>query len=82
MPNIRPVSDLKDYDRVLSEISADDPVFLTQNGRGRYVILDIYQYEKQCATLKLLSQLEKADEDIAEGRVYSSQEVERLLGLE
>lgn len=60
MPNIKPVSDLRNYNAVLSDISKGEPVFLTKNGRGRYVILDIDDYEKQCATLKLLSELNKA----------------------
>lgn len=36
MPNIRPVSDLRNYSEVLRDISVDEPVFLTKNGRGRY----------------------------------------------
>ena len=35
MPNIRPVSDLRNYGEVLKEISVDAPVFLTKNGSGR-----------------------------------------------
>lgn len=41
MPNIRPVSDLRNYAEVLKEISVDEPVFLTKNGRGRFAIVDI-----------------------------------------
>lgn len=81
MPNIKPVSDLKNYDKVLSDISVGDPVFLTENGRGRYVILDIAEYEKQNAILKLMSELAKGDESIAKGKFYSPEEVERMLGL-
>lgn len=39
MPNIKPVFDLRNYNAVLSDISESEPVFLTKNGRGRYVIL-------------------------------------------
>ena len=46
MPNIRPVSDLRNYAEVLKEISFDEPVFLTKNGRGRYAIVDMEEYEK------------------------------------
>ena len=45
MPNIRPVSDLRNYTDVLKDISIDSPVFLTKNGRGRYAIIDIDEYE-------------------------------------
>jgi len=36
MPNIKPVSDLRNYAEVLKDISFGSPVFLTKNGRGRY----------------------------------------------
>ncbi len=81
MPNIKPITDLKNYDEVLKDISVDDPVFLTENGRGRYVILDLEEYERQNAILKLMSELAKGDESIAEGKFYSPEEVERMLGL-
>lgn len=60
MPNIKPVSDLRNYTEVLRGISVGEPVFLTKNGRGKYVILDMEEYEKQRATLKLLSELLKS----------------------
>ena len=61
MPNIKPVSDLRNYTEVLRGISVGEPVFLTKNGRGKYVIIDMEEYEKQRATLKLLSELSKAE---------------------
>lgn len=81
MPNIRPISDLKNYDEVLKEISVGDPLFLTQDGRGRYVIVDLYEYEKQCAVLELMSELAKGEEAAARGEFYTQEEVERKLGL-
>ena len=61
MPNIKPVSDLQNYDDVLRSVEDGEPVFLTQNGKGRYVIIDINEYEKIRATLKLMSELEKGE---------------------
>jgi len=61
MPNIKPVSDLRNYNEVLVECEAGNPVFLTKNGRGKYVIIDIEEYEKQQATLKLISKLVEAE---------------------
>jgi antitoxin Phd len=55
VPNIKPVSDLRNYNKVLRDIAKGEPVFLTKNGRGRYVLVDITDYEKQQATIKLLS---------------------------
>lgn len=57
MPNIKPISDLRNYSEVLHDVDVDAPVFLTKNGRGRYAILDIRDYEKTQATLKLMNEL-------------------------
>ena len=51
MPNIKPISDLRNYTEVLQDVAAGAPVFLTKNGRGRYAIVDIQDYEKAQATL-------------------------------
>ena len=59
MPNIKPVSDLRNYSKVLKGIRSGSPVYLTKNGRGRYVILDMEDYEKKEAAMKLLTELEK-----------------------
>lgn len=62
MPNIKPVSDLRNYNEVLRTISVGEPVYLTKNGRGRYAIVDIEEYEKLKASLKLLSQLSRGEQ--------------------
>ena len=59
MPNIKPVSDLRNYSEVLQEVAEGSPVFLTKNGRGKYAIVDILDYEKTLATIRLLNELEK-----------------------
>ena len=61
MPNIKPVSDLRNYTEVLKDISVGSPVFLTKNGRGRYAIVDMEEYEKTQATIRLMSELAKGE---------------------
>lgn len=73
MPNIKPISDLRNYSEVLRDVSEGAPVFLTKNGRGKYAIVDMRDYEKTLATIKLLNELEK-------GRI--SGETEGWLTLE
>ena len=58
MPNIKPISDLRSYTAVLDEVTQGSPVFLTKNGRGRYVIQDIADYERHEAERTLLAQLD------------------------
>ena len=59
MPNIKPISDLRNYSEVLRDVAVGAPVFLTKNGRGRYAIVDMQDYEKTQATLKLINELAK-----------------------
>jgi prevent-host-death family protein len=59
MPKIKPISDLRNYNEVLRDVSVGEPVFLTKNGRGRYALMDIADYEKTQATIKLMSELNK-----------------------
>ena len=59
MSNIKPISDLRNYNEVLRDVAIGEPVFLTKNGRGRYAIVDIADYEKTQATIKLMSELSK-----------------------
>lgn len=59
MPNIKPISDLRNYGEVLGDVSVGSPVFLTKNGRGKYAIVDIEEYEKTKATLELMGELSK-----------------------
>lgn len=79
MPNIKPVSDLRNYTEVLRGISVGEPVFLTKNGRGKYVILDMEEYEKQRATLKLLSELSKAEKTVEEKGWLSEEEADAAI---
>lgn len=80
MPNIRPVSDLRNYNEVLKEISFDEPIFLTKNGRGRYAIIDIDEYEKTRAVIKLMGKLSEAEKAAAENGWLSNDDVKAALG--
>ena len=82
MPNIKPISDLRNYSEVLHDVAVGSPVFLTKNGRGRYAILDLRDYEKTQATLKLMSDLEKGRRSGEEKGWLSLEEVEKYLGIE
>lgn len=82
MPNIKPVSDLRNYNEVLKDIAVGEPVFLTKNGRGRYAIVDIEEYEKNRALLKLMSELAKAEQSAKEGGLKSLTEVEEMFGIQ
>lgn len=81
MPNIKPVSDLRNYNEVLRDISIGQPVFLTKNGRGRYAILDMDEYESIQAKLRLMNELAKGEKSGNKNGWLSIDEVERNFGL-
>ena len=67
MANILPVSDLRNYNEVLKNCHKGEPVYLTKNGRGRFVVMDIEDYERDRAEKKLLLKLQEAEEAVKDG---------------
>lgn len=67
MPNILPVSDLRNYNEVLKSCQVGEPVFLTKNGRGRFVVMDIEDYEREIAEKKLLGKLQETEDAARDG---------------
>lgn len=59
--DIKPVSDLRNYNEVLCDVAVDKPVFLTKYDRGRFVFMDIKEYEKMQATIKLMNERSKGE---------------------
>lgn len=59
MPNIKPISDLRNYTEVLSEVKENSPVYLTRNGRGEYAIIKLEELDKLKSTIRLLTKLEE-----------------------
>lgn len=81
MANILPVSDLRNYNEVLKNCQVGEPVFLTKNGRGRFVVLSIEDYERERAEKKLLMKLQEAEEAVRNGEGWLSlDELKSLAG--
>ena len=67
MPNIKPISDLRNYSAVLEDVTVGFPVYLTKNGHGCYTIMDINEqeemsrkarkYDKMVAELEVMKML-------------------------
>lgn len=81
MSNIRPVSDLRNYNDVLNTCAESSPVYLTKKGRGKYVLLNIEDYEKMQATMKLLASLEEGESSARMDGWLSIADIESNLGL-
>lgn len=81
MPNIKPISDLRNYTEVLMEVSNENPVYLTKNGRGEYAILKLEELDKLRATIRLMAKLEEGEKSAREKGWLSADDVEVALGL-
>lgn len=81
MPKIKPISDLRNYNKVLRDVAAGEPVFLTKNGRGRYALVDIVDYEKTQATLKLFGELNKGRKSSEENGWLTHEDVKAHFGI-
>ena len=54
---------------------------MTKNGRGRYVIVDMHDYEKTQATLRLMNELAKGRKSGEEKGWLTLEAVEEHLGI-
>lgn len=81
MPNIKPISDLRNYTDVLKEVSTNNPVYLTRNGHGEYAIVKMEDFDKLNATVKLMAQLEEGEKTARERGWLSADDVEAALGV-
>ena len=80
MPNIKPISDLRNYSAVLQDVAVGSPVYLTRNGRGCYAIIDIAEYEefqKEKVALRLMCELERGRKSGEENGWLSDIEVRK-----
>ena len=91
MPNIKPISDLRNYSAVLQDVTVGSPVYLTRNGRGSpvyltrngrgcYAIIDIAEYEefqKEKVALRLMCELERGRKSGEENGWLSDIEVRK-----
>ena len=81
MPMIKPISDLRNYNSVLADITEDSPVFLTKNGRGRYAVVDISAYERLNSELKLISSIAEGEASAMRRGWVSSADARKRFGV-
>lgn len=84
MPNIKPVSDLRNYTSVISEVEYGARVYLTKNGHGKITMIDMQELddlEKELALYKFKYEMAIAEKSIQEEGTISSDDLERELGV-
>lgn len=69
MPTIRPISDLRNSANDISDFcrQSREPVYITRNGTGDMVVLNIDEYERQMALVELYGKLSVAEAEIFAG---------------
>ena len=82
MPNIKPISDLRNYTNVLKEVKYGERVYLTRNGVGECAIIDMKELDeldKMYALRSLMTDLNRAKEQADRDGWINEDEAERLL---
>lgn len=84
MPNIKPISDLRNYTEVLKEVDTSSRVYLTRNGHGEYGILtmaEIDELDRYRAAHTLFAKLQKAEERAEREGWIDATVLEKELGV-
>ena len=82
MPNIKPISDLRNYTDILKQVDVSKRVYLTRNGHGEYGILtmdEIDELDRYRAEYQLISKLKKSEERANLEGWIPSEDVEKEL---
>lgn len=85
MPNIKPISELRNYTDVLKEVTYGERVYLTRNGHGVFAILDMKELDdldKKVAMIKLFTDLQRAEDQANREGWVSADDAEKILGVE
>lgn len=84
MPNIKPISDLRNYTSVINEVAYGNRVYLTKNGHGQCAIIDMKELDeldKHKALCQLIGKLSEAELSIRNEGTISADELEAELGV-
>lgn len=77
MPDIKPISDLRNYASVLETVQLGKPLYLTKNGRGCYTVMNIDEQEEQRENAEKYDQIRAQLRlmcELAEGRKSGEEE--------
>ena len=74
MPRIIPIKDLKDTSSIINMCEeSDEPIFVTRNGYGEFVIMNMRAYDAFADMHDLHRKLDEGIQDIQEGRVIDAE---------
>ena len=85
MPNIMPISELRNYSNVVKEVKYGSRVYLTKNGHGQIVMInmkELDELEKELAFYRFILEMEQGEKSIREEGTVSAEELKKELGLD
>ena len=84
MPNIKPISELRNHTAVVREVGYGSRVYLTKNGHGNITMIDMGELddiEKELALYKFKYEMAIAEKSIREEGTISADDLEAELGV-
>jgi len=85
MPDIKPISDLRNYTEVLKEVDIFKRVYLTRNGHGAYAIMpieDADELDRLRAANTLVSNLKKVEANAEKDGWVTDDEMQKIMGID
>ncbi len=82
MPNIKPISELRNYTAVVDEVTYGNRVYLTRNGHGQCAMVDMKELDeldKYKELYQLMNKLKEAEESIVRDGTISSTDLRAEL---
>lgn len=76
MMNIKPSAAIRKNYNQISDLcrQTGEPVYLTKNGEGDLVVMDVESFARRESLIKLKEKLMQSEIDIQKGRTYSVEE--------
>ncbi len=84
MPNIMPISELRNYTKVVNNVKYGSRVYLTKNGHGQIAMInmkELDEIEKELALYRFKLEMEKGERSILEEGTISSEDLKQELGI-
>ena len=84
MPNIMPISELRNYTKVVNNVKYGSRVYLTKNGHGQIAMInmkELDELEKELALYRFRLEMEKGERSILEEGTISSENLKQELGI-
>lgn len=84
MPIIMPVSELRNYTKVVKNVKYGTRVYLTKNGYDQITMInskELDEIEKELALYRFRLEMEKGERSIIEQGTVTSEELKKELGI-